>query len=417
MENEELLQLAKAFENTTVSKRDTVSKFGTDNQKRHFNKYGKFTNKKVEQALLRTLNQLFTEVDDKVKIGRGFGYKLGSAKNEVSDREDNRVSNRGSELNYTKYLDAIVLLALDSKMFSEHETTISKWVLNFGLANDLIYSIKSNPDSISSTILKNQLPTSRKPEIKVYTEDFKDKERILKNTLERMNKSNLIDFYAVPKASIITGVKYMSEDGEPVFSTATVTLKSKTVNMLNEKRRKILERLGITEYNVLKGRSANKETQRKIDQFNKEIQDFYKHGVYQKEDDGKERHLWIQFHWFNYAISVKATKTRIKNYLKKNREEFYSEYIEDSNLFLTNSQENYRTERLREIIRKAKKEKEKILCNLENERMAKESSGFNTIDTDIRSKISYWENDYIENVEKLGEYFEPDFDIRPRHEK
>lgn len=43
--------------------------------------------------LKKTLEQYFETVDDTVKVGRGKGYQLGVAKQEVSEREDNRVNN------------------------------------------------------------------------------------------------------------------------------------------------------------------------------------------------------------------------------------------------------------------------------------------------------------------------------------
>lgn len=415
-EEERLLHLAKAFEHTTLSKSDAVNKFGTEGQKNNFNKNNRFTGN-TAKSFRDTLEQLFNEVDDKVKFGKGYGYKLGAAKHQISERVDNRVNNKGVELSYTKYLDAIVLLSLDSEMFTEHETTMSKWVLNFGLANELIYQLKSNPNSVSSTIIKNQLPTSKKPELDIYTEDFKDKERILRNTLEKMDKMNLIDFFAVPKASIITGIKYMTDEGEPVYDTGVIDLKSETVKFLNEKRREVIQELGLTEFIVRKGNSANKETQNKINEFNRIMEDFYKNDVYQVDDDGNKKQIWVRYHWFNHAVIVKATKTRIKNYLKKHRADFYADYIEDSKMFLTNSQENYQKERFKTIIKKAKLEREKVICQLIKEKEEEESSGLNFTDKDSMRKFSYWENDYIENVEKLEEVFRPDFHISPRHEK
>ena len=95
--NQEILQLAKAFENTTLSRRDAVNKFGTEGQKRHFEKHNKFKNKKVEDALIKTLNQLFESVESvKVKGVRAKQYKLGAAREEIATREDGRKNNGGA---------------------------------------------------------------------------------------------------------------------------------------------------------------------------------------------------------------------------------------------------------------------------------------------------------------------------------
>ena len=84
---------------TIMTKKEAVEKFGSEDCKRHFAKYGKFTNKDLENALIKTLEQHFESVA-KVKQGRAFAYELGEERTEIAEREDNRKFNGGQNKTY-----------------------------------------------------------------------------------------------------------------------------------------------------------------------------------------------------------------------------------------------------------------------------------------------------------------------------
>lgn len=89
---EELLLLARQFENTVLTRQEAVGIFGTEGQKNHFEKLGRFRDKEKEKPFLKTLNQLFESVSY-VKNGNRKDYKLGFAREEVIKRLDKRIHN------------------------------------------------------------------------------------------------------------------------------------------------------------------------------------------------------------------------------------------------------------------------------------------------------------------------------------
>ena len=52
-----------------------VDIYGTPEQKRHFHKYGKFVNQDTKKALIKTVEQIYENVE-KVKWKKGFAYSL-----------------------------------------------------------------------------------------------------------------------------------------------------------------------------------------------------------------------------------------------------------------------------------------------------------------------------------------------------
>lgn len=89
---EELLLLARQFENTVLTRQEAVGIFGTEGQKNHFEKLGGFKDKEKEKPFLKTLDQLFESVSY-VKNGNRKDYKLGFAREEVIKRLDKRIHN------------------------------------------------------------------------------------------------------------------------------------------------------------------------------------------------------------------------------------------------------------------------------------------------------------------------------------
>lgn len=87
-------EYAKELQGKTLSKPEALWYFGNEGEIRNY-----FGGRKKEftgytaKTFKKTLEQYFETVDDTVKVGRGKGYKLGVAKQEVSEREDNRVNN------------------------------------------------------------------------------------------------------------------------------------------------------------------------------------------------------------------------------------------------------------------------------------------------------------------------------------
>lgn len=405
--NQETLQLAKAFENMTLSKKDAVNKFGTKEQKNHFEKYKKFTNKKLGAALLKTLNQLFEDVDDTVKVGRGYGYKLGAARTQVAERKDNR---GGNELGYTKYLDAVVLMALNNKMFDKHETTMAKWVYHFGLANKALFLLKTAPRSEEAIRFKKKLKeqevsssVTMKAEFQAFISDYEDKERILKNVFKKLRNNNLIEFYKVPKAVIRTGDLYKDENGKLQAEKTVVTLDTEAAARVADKQAELREKYNLTEFQIT-SKYKSKEVQKRLSEYQIELEDYYFNEMYY-EVEGKLKRIQVEYTFFNYAVYIKATKTKIKDYIKKNRPEFYEEYIADENLFFNNVKENYNNERKVDLLNKAYKKAQE-----EYDKVLKQEKGFGKEVNERRNiYLNYWENQYVSNIANLEPHLRANF--------
>lgn len=379
MNKEELLTLATAFEGMTLSKADAVEKFGTEKQKEHFEKYKKFKSKNVEQALIKTLEQLFDEVDITAKIGRAFGYKLGKVRNKVAPRQDLRVNNSGNELSYTKYLDAIVLLSLENNMFKgTYETTLTNWVYLFGLVNRAFFILKTAPDSEEARKIKEELRnldtvtnTSLTHELSDFMKDYDSKTRILDNTLTRLSKNNLIKYYEVPKLLISKLYLGDDENGETKFKETqrVITVETEVAEMITQKQAILREKYNITLFQLTTRKNQSKEIKIRVKKYEEELREFYFKDISQHIK--LEEMETIDLFYFARAIYIKATKTKVKNYLEKNRPEFYESYLENKNELLLSVQEEYGKERRNVVLQKAERK-----ANNEIEKTVENFKGF-----------------------------------------
>lgn len=123
-------------ENVVISKREAVEDFGSKDQKKHFEKYGRFNNKKVESALIKTLKEYYETVDV-IKVGRGFSYKVGKLRERKVDREDHRLNSHLMS-DFTQSLDLFIVSTLEhgGGKLSKKSQTMTDWMLDFGLSNE-----------------------------------------------------------------------------------------------------------------------------------------------------------------------------------------------------------------------------------------------------------------------------------------
>lgn len=399
--------------NKTISKETAVTLYGTEKQQGHFKKYKRFTNTKVEDALIKTLLENFDTVEI-LKDKRPAQYKIGNVLEEVRKRIDNR--GRNNESAHTKYLDAIVLMALSTGMFNEHETTMNKWVYNFGLVNEILYKLKTSPfgqDSIDykksvvqDGVIKN---SNGKKELTFFLKDYDSHKKTLQSILEKMDEDNLINFYKVPKVKLVKPIQAGQPDKSGFIPEVDViTIDSSSEKAITEKQAELREKYDLSSFELMFPPKNNAEKQERIKNYYEEENKFF------KEDCVGIVGAPIEYFWFNRAISVKATETRIKNYLKSRRPEFYELYIEDKELFLSSTQENYTVERNNKLLKYAYDEIDKSLNEFidsykDISPISKNRGVFN--DEDIRKIESFWRLDCAENVRNLIVDLAPDHKI------
>ena len=375
-----MIELAKAFENTTLSRKDATMKFGSEGTIAHFTKNKGFKETRHEEPLIKNLNQLFKSVQ-KVKRSNRVYYELGEARMEPAPRTDKRINNSGNELSYTKYLDAIVLMALDNNMFKgNYETTLNNWVYLFGLVNKAFFILKTAPQSKEALEIRAELRaletvtnSSLSHELGDFMTDYDDKKRILDNTLTKLSKNNLIKYYEVPKAVVKKEVFVKDEDGNLDVETSytTLTLETETAQMIVAKQALLREKYGVTPYQLKNPNNQPKEVKDRLEYYHDELYVFYKDEIFVNLGGKSVEHVEIEFFYFAHAIYIKATKERVENYLRKNRPEFYESYIENKHNLLEYVQKEYTQERravlLGKAYKKAEKEYRKILENNNND--------------------------------------------------
>lgn len=119
-----------------LTKFEAVEQYGTEAQKEHFAKYRKFTNKKVEDALIKTLNQHYESVET-IKQGRANVYKLGAERGYVAEREDGRENNGNTiKLPYSYELNTLTIKYIIENCQSEmQQYSINTWLNVIGLVD------------------------------------------------------------------------------------------------------------------------------------------------------------------------------------------------------------------------------------------------------------------------------------------
>lgn len=404
----------KALERKSVGKETAVTLLGNHVQKAHFEKYNKFKSKTVEKSLITTLEQYFesVEIDKTVRPNK---YKLGAARKEVAEREDDR---GGQELPHTKYLDAVILMGIRNRVF-EHETTLNNWVRNFGLTNEALHAVKTkgvhskDSKTLRQQMAKDEVIRSEKntAELSFYLEDFDNIKGQLKNVLEKMNNANLIEYYRVPKVKLKTPLERMYEG--KMYETNYITIDSATQERITKKKEELKEKYNITPYEShYANRNRVKEERKKdVADYYQELDGFYTTDMYYTDEFGKDIDIEVEFFWFNHAITARATDKQVKNYLEKKRPEFYEEFLSDEKGFFGNVMNIYEKEKKADVLKKAYKESQRkyedvIKKHREDVSAGKKIGRMNMSDEKLRY---YWNTNFCINVDKMYPYAKADF--------
>jgi CRISPR/Cas system-associated endoribonuclease Cas2 len=417
--DEKLLIRAKAYENSTHPKPIIVEAFGTESQKKQFEKLGRFKDKEKEQPFIKTLKQLFESVEAvKVKGIRAKQYKLGAARHEVAERKDNRSNNGGTELDYTKYLDVIVLMGIKSKMFN-HEATLNQWVLNFGLVNETFYDLKVHNNLTNRRKLQKEFARdgvinheNSDFELNFYRDQYERISEELKRTLERMQKAKLIEFYKVPKVRLKKPlVKYVN--GKKL-EAHVITIDTGTQERISKKQEELKEKHELTDFDTYRGNfnRVKKEKRADVAKYHEELDEFFTGDeMYYKNEFKEEVPIEVDYFWFNHAITSRATDRKVITYLEKKRPEFLEEHKESIELVFE-SQKNFFLDSKREdVFKQAIKRKERELIRI-NKKYKEELEGgerFGTKNMKQAANEKFWEFDFCNNVDKAYPTFKADF--------
>lgn len=384
-----------------MTKAQAVELHGSENQKRHFAKYGKFTNKNLEKALIDVLKRTYESFEN-IKQGRAYVYKLGKKRDVPLEKTVNvgaRISN-GAWRNYTKKMDIMVVSIFEQSLINDNAQTLSKWCLDFGLIKPSMYELirsKHNQKLKDKhiQILKNNnvIKDGEERVVNDFIHGFKTLQKQLAGTLDRMKKLEFIDYYPVYKGKVI---------GKEV----PINLHEDTVNKILQLQRTLMDIYDVDDwylqkvYNSPKSRAYRKDLKEQLAEITDE------NGVVLKLD----------YHFMLYKIILKARKKKIIKYLETYNKEAIERFKKDEFMFLNENEVNYHEERKKVVVENAEKEEENFL----KPRVNKLESEFgsqtkNTVPTrsdyvyDEDYYALYFDRLYVQRIKKLQEYYGHNF--------
>ncbi|HFJ9368541.1 TPA: hypothetical protein ACGW8Q_005787 [Bacillus cereus] len=381
-----------------LSKQEAVEQYGTEKQKEHFNKYKKFTNNNLEQALIKTLEQHYETVETiKNPHGRGKVYQCEGKKEEISMREDSRATNGKWSVPYTKNMDIIVASVLEQDKITEASQTLNKWCLDFGLitqeAYDLIVSKhdKNTKGVIVEDLISNDVLDAVEDRLlNDYINTYKSLQNQLAGTLNRMKKANIIYYMEVPKGK----VKDKSE---------FIELKYQTFQSIVKMRKELLEKYGIDSWYVEAYSNA---------QVVKAFKEEYQQHLLEVEEDGKQ--LNLEYVYMAYGITLKATKKRIITYLEKFNKDVIEEFQKDKELFLNSNADDFKVKRREFVADEAQKKTDKFFKTAEKRvllgREKKVSLDEYTYDQEYYAL--FFKQTYVQRIIELQEYYNHEFVVK-----
>lgn len=379
-----------------LTKQEAVEKYGNNKQKEHFNKYGKIKSKKVEEALIKTIEQHFETVKIVPLQGRAKGYKLSSKREVIAERKDNRISNGAWSIPYTKNMDIMVVSVLEQGLETETAQTLGRWAVDFGLITHKMFKLlKSRYEKglKASYIqeLKNNFIINNGEEriLNDFIYFVKEINGQLAGTLERMRKAGIIDIHPVYKGHI-------KETGE------TISLHEDTVKQILNLKRNLMEQFQVDDFSLLHYHNAQK-----VRDYNTK----WKTEIEKITDETGEE-LGLDYFYKTFAIMLKAGKKKIITYLKKYNKEAIEMFKQNEELFLADNENTFYKERHDYVVEKAQKKEGGFLSKNIVE-LDEELKLFFDEDELARARFTfdkeyyalYFDRLYAQRIKKLQEYY------------
>ncbi len=327
-----------------ITRKEAVEIYGSEQCRKHFEKYKKFTNKKIEDALIKTLKQYYKQVE-KEKQGNAVVYILREEREEIAVREDNRASNGAWSIPYTKNMDIMVVSVLEQGLIVETAQTLSKWSLDFGLITPKMYELlhaKYN-ESIKEQNLKdlknnNIIYEGEERILNDFIHDIQKIQNQLAGTLNRMQKAKIIEYFPVYKG-------FVKEEGK------TVNLHENTVKKIVSLRRELMKQYDVNEW-YLNVYSNTKKSCNYYEEWEEKLSKI-------KDENGVT--LGLSYWYKTYAIILKASEKRIISYLEKYNKDVIELYKKDEQIFLVENEDTFHNERKNYVVKEAKKREDKFM--------------------------------------------------------
>lgn len=338
-----------------MTKAEAVEMYGTDKQKEHFAKYKKFTNKNLEGALTKTLEQHYESVE-LAKQGRAMVYELGTKREAVAEREDKRADNGKGQvpMNYEKAFPIMLLQHLQERALAEGEEmpkpqTTRKWLMDFGVITPEMF--EASKATYRYGVLQEQIETLTDKKVIKSEHDSVVKDYINRE-IERLNAYFMQVVNRLAKEKIITHmpvmmakckvphmVEYLDEvTGQPEhridYKTEYVELTSPVVGKVSAMEKRLQSQpkyrdLTLTDIHKLKGKPLVKEYWKD-----------YQEELSKITNEVGER-LYMELVYQAHALFVRAGDNAIIKWLEKKNRGAIDLYNSDSVQYLLENRNEF----------------------------------------------------------------------------
>jgi hypothetical protein len=371
--------------------------------KNHLAKNGRLMTN-VFKRFVKDLEQRYEHVEVIGKGGKKTKYILGKKREQIAEREDNRISNGAWSNPYTKNMDIMVVSVLEQGLEAETAQTLSKWALDFGLITPKMYELllARYNDYLKSEHIQDLKDNNiiRKGEDRIvddFTYMTKEITNQLASTLNRMEKAGIIEYYPVYK-------------GHVKETDKKISLHETTVKKILTLQRELMEKYDVNEWYL-----AHYKNSKKTVQYYKE----WKEGLAEiTDEDGNV--LGLDYWYKTYAIILKARKKKIIRYLEIYNKEAIERFKQNEELFLTDNETTYHKERHDYVVKEAQDKENKFLSKKTktytlNENL-QEIYGTETLTKTVYNEREnftfdegyyalYFDRLYAERIKKLQEYY------------
>ncbi|MEH6956772.1 hypothetical protein [Neobacillus drentensis] len=388
-----------------LTKRQAVELYGSEDCKKHFAKYGKFTNRDIEKSLIKEMRRYYHSVKIvKPEKGRGYVYEFIGKKNVVTPKEDGRINNGAWSIPYTKNMDIMVVSVLEQGFVNDTAQSLSKWAVVFGSITPAEYELLQS--RYNEYIRSQHLQDLKDNKIILEGEDrilddftYTVKENInqLAGTLNRMKKLEIIEYYPVYKG-------HLKDTNE------TINLQEDTVKQILTLRRNLMEQYDVGDWYLNTFKNSPKT---------RAYNEAWSAGLAQVTDE-KGDVLGLDYYYVVYAIILKARKKKIIRYLEKYSKEAIERFKQNNELFLTDNKAFYHKERHDYVVKEAQGKESKFLsektktCTLDEN--LQEVYGTETLTKtyyNLRENFTfdegyyslYFDRLYAERIKKLQEHY------------
>lgn len=418
--NQETLELAKEYEGTTISKKIAVDNFGSEDCKTHFSKYNKFKNKTLEEALVKTLNQVYTSVEA-VKIGRAYQYQLGDVREEIAkrQREIGKNATNGKWNDSTKHLDALLLSHLEHNLINGKEIQKSyiNWLLEFKMINQKQHelykskfdrNLREKFDSLIRSTVENKDERVVSSSHKFFMDDIQAQRTTMLSSLKRMEREGIIETFKRHKAYLNNPIE--NTKGEEV---SIISIDSKTYQAYVDAKRRFKQKYNVSDNDIAyKTFQPTQKTLDNVKEYKADLEHFLSN-IEITDSYGTKITVSISNIWEELAIVVKATRDKTMDYLHKYHSEILVEYqFQKYERYLAHRAINYRENRTEERLEKAESRREKHINsskdkdNEHNSNLAFGTESFNYTEDALKTKEVF-----MKAIEKLDNIFGDDFII------